>query len=174
MTRTELDGEDVLVPTNGDDGVINIDSGTVDGAKFDVTPGPHDIVVTVQDNSTTVEVARLRAPSARIQPEDSDRTGCSRPTAPPKSDVEPAADSPASSSNRDPAPGLTETAESRLADIVDLQPTSNSELADVWGLSSGSDVYKYLSTELEEYYYRDDEKYIRATTEAEQLLQSTR
>jgi hypothetical protein len=43
---------------------------------------------------------------------------------------------------------LTEEARSRLADIVELQPTKNKVLQDRWELSSGSEVHQYLETEL--------------------------
>ena len=66
--------------------------------------------------------------------------------------------------------GLDEEAESRLADIVKLQPTKNKELQDRWGMDSGSDVHQYLENELKEYYYRDDDSLIRATAEAAELV----
>ena len=65
---------------------------------------------------------------------------------------------------------LTEEARSRLADIVELQPTKNKVLQDRWELSSGSEVHQYLETELGEYYYRDDNSLIRATEEAAELV----
>ncbi len=65
---------------------------------------------------------------------------------------------------------LSEEARDRLADLVELQPTKNSELQDRWGLESGSEVHQYLENELKEYYYRDDNSYIRATTEANDLV----
>jgi Family of unknown function (DUF5797) len=65
---------------------------------------------------------------------------------------------------------LSEEARDRLADLVELQPTKNSELQDRWGLESGSEVHQYLESELKEYYYRDDNSYIRATTEANNLV----
>jgi hypothetical protein len=65
---------------------------------------------------------------------------------------------------------LSETARDRLADIVALQPTKNSELRDRWGLDSGAAVHRYLEEELEEYYFRDEESLIRATPEAIALV----
>ncbi|ODR79227.1 hypothetical protein BG842_11990 [Haladaptatus sp. W1] len=65
---------------------------------------------------------------------------------------------------------LSEEARDRLADLVELQPTKNSELQDRWGLESGSEVHQYLESELKEYYYRDENSYIRATTEANDLV----
>ncbi|MEF8808303.1 DUF5797 family protein [Natronomonas sp.] len=65
---------------------------------------------------------------------------------------------------------LSEEAESRLADLVALQPTKNSELQDRWGMESGSDVHQYLESELKEYYYRDEDSLIRATPEAADLV----
>ena len=58
----------------------------------------------------------------------------------------------------------------RLADVVRLQPTKNSELGDAWGLDSGSEVHRYLESHLEEYYFRDDNSMIRATAEAADLV----
>jgi hypothetical protein len=65
---------------------------------------------------------------------------------------------------------LSEEAESRLADLVALQPTKNSELQDRWGMESGSEVHQYLESELKEYYYRDEDSLIRATPEAADLV----
>jgi hypothetical protein len=65
---------------------------------------------------------------------------------------------------------LSEEARSRLADVVTLQPTKNSELQDRWGLESGSDVHTYLESELKQYYYRDENSLIRATPEAADLV----
>ena len=65
---------------------------------------------------------------------------------------------------------LSEEAESRLADVVELQPTKNSELQDRWGMESGSEVHQYLEGELGDYYFRDDNSLIRATNEAADLV----
>ncbi len=65
---------------------------------------------------------------------------------------------------------LSEDALDRLADVVQLQPTKNSELQDRWDLDSGSEVHQYLESELSEYYFRDDNSLIRATPEAAELV----
>jgi hypothetical protein len=65
---------------------------------------------------------------------------------------------------------LSETARSRLADVVELQPTKNGELVERWDVDSGSDVHHYLENELKEYYYRDENSLIRATAEAAELV----
>ena len=65
---------------------------------------------------------------------------------------------------------LTEEERTRLADVVALQPTKNSELGDRWGLESGSEVHQYLENHLGEYYYRDENSLIRATEEAAELV----
>jgi hypothetical protein len=65
---------------------------------------------------------------------------------------------------------LSEEARDRLADVVELQPTKNGELADRWGMDGGSEVHGYLEDELGEYYYRDDDSLIRATEEAADLV----
>lgn len=65
---------------------------------------------------------------------------------------------------------LSEKARSRLADVVELQPTKNRELQERWGLDSGGEVHQYLEGELKEYYYRDDNSLIRATREAADLV----
>ena|SRR6056297_351648 len=65
---------------------------------------------------------------------------------------------------------LSEEARERLADLVELQPTKNSELQERWGLESGSEVHQYLENELGEYYYRDDNSLIRANAEAAELV----
>lgn len=65
---------------------------------------------------------------------------------------------------------LSPEALSRLADVVELQPTKNAELAERWGLESGKEVHQYLESELSDYYYRDDNSLIRATPEAASLV----
>ena len=64
---------------------------------------------------------------------------------------------------------LTDEEQQRLGDIVELQPTKNSELQERWGLDSGSEVHQYLESHLKEYYYRDDDSLIRTTPEAVEL-----
>jgi len=66
--------------------------------------------------------------------------------------------------------GLSVEERSRLADIVELQPTSNGELGERWGLDDGSAVHGYLESHLSEYYYRDENSYIRATPDAAELV----
>lgn len=65
---------------------------------------------------------------------------------------------------------LSEEARNRLADVVELQPTKNSELQERWAMESGSEVHGYLESELGDYYYRDDNSLIRATSEANDLV----
>ena len=65
---------------------------------------------------------------------------------------------------------LTDEELDRLADVVRLQPTKNSELEEAWGLDGGSEVHRYLEDHLKEYYYRDDDSLIRATAEANDLV----
>jgi len=65
---------------------------------------------------------------------------------------------------------LSEEAESRLSDLVALQPTKNGELQERWGLDSGSEVHRYLEAELEEYYYRNEDSRICATPAAAEVL----
>jgi len=65
---------------------------------------------------------------------------------------------------------LSEQARKRLADIVALQPTKNAELQEHWGLDSGSEVHRYLESELDQYYYRNEDSLIRATDEAAALV----
>ncbi|WP_224336696.1 DUF5797 family protein [Haloprofundus halobius] len=65
---------------------------------------------------------------------------------------------------------LSDEDKERLADVVNLQPTKNKELQNRWDLDSGSEVHRYLEGTLKEYYYRDENSLIRATTEAAELL----
>lgn len=65
---------------------------------------------------------------------------------------------------------LSETARSRLADILELEPTKNSELQAAWEMESGSEVHQYLESELGPYYYRDDDSLIRVSPEGKALL----
>jgi hypothetical protein len=64
---------------------------------------------------------------------------------------------------------LSEEAEERLGELVELQPTKNAELQERWGLDSGSEVHSYLESELGNYYYRNDNSLICATPEAEAI-----
>ncbi|WP_225333768.1 DUF5797 family protein [Halomicrobium urmianum] len=68
---------------------------------------------------------------------------------------------------------LSDEARDRLADVVELQPTKNSELQDRWDMESGSDVHQYLESELKDYYYRDDDSLICATPEGIELVGGT-
>jgi hypothetical protein len=61
---------------------------------------------------------------------------------------------------------LPEEAHDRLLDLVRLQPTSNSKLKNQWDMASGSEVHQYLESELNPYYYRNDDSYICVTEEA--------
>ncbi|MFC7155517.1 DUF5797 family protein [Halomarina halobia] len=65
---------------------------------------------------------------------------------------------------------LSEEAKERLRDVVELQPTKNAELLDRWDLDSGSEVHRYLESELKDYYFRDENSLIRATAEASELV----
>lgn len=65
---------------------------------------------------------------------------------------------------------LSEEAQDRLADVVELQPTKNSELQERWDMDSGSEVHQFLENELSDYYFRDDNSLIRATAEAADLV----
>jgi hypothetical protein len=60
----------------------------------------------------------------------------------------------------------------RLSDIVTMQPTNNGELESRWEMDSGKEVHRYISTTLDEYVYRDPSVRLRATSEAEQLVES--
>lgn len=174
VRRTMIQGEDVLIPVNGNDAIVNIETGKVDGDYFEFNPEPHEVVVTVSDEGKTVEVARLRAPSSRINAEEDSRN-VSEGNGTTESDRSKSSpNSSTTSHSHDTVTELSRKAQSRLADIVELQPTSNSELGNAWGLSSGSEVYQYLSSELDDYYYRDEEKRIRATDHAEQLVNRTK
>jgi hypothetical protein len=76
------------------------------------------------------------------------------------------ADSP---SDREGSDDEDETS-GRVADLVEMQPTTNEELANEWGYESGSAVYGYLSQVLDNYYYRDSGGLIRASASAEDLV----
>jgi hypothetical protein len=163
VRRTTTDSEDILLPVNSDEGKINIEDGTVEGDYFELNPEPNEIVVTVSEGEKSVEVARLRAPSVRVRTSSADSVsnGCS---------VDDRRELVGESSPDVLSNELSKIDRSRIADIVELQPTSNGELAERWGLSDGSEVYQYLSSILDDYYYRDEDKYLRATDQAEQLV----
>lgn len=66
VERRSVDGNDTLVSTENEDGVVDIESGNVTGEYFSVSPEPHELVVTIPSKNTGAEVARLRAPTARV------------------------------------------------------------------------------------------------------------
>jgi hypothetical protein len=169
--RRETDADkDVLLPIADRDGLIDIETGSVEGAYFQQQPQPGEVVVSVTEEGTETEVARLRAPSARVGPlpayEGITARGASsdEEQSPTGTDTTPAETTPAAT--------LSDTALSRLRDLVELQPTSNGELADRWGLSESREAYEYISTELDTFYYRDEDSMIRATEEAERIINS--
>jgi len=65
---------------------------------------------------------------------------------------------------------LSEEEYDRLLDLVRLEPTSNSKLMNQWDMASGSKVHHYLESELNPFYYRDDDSYIRVTKEAKDFV----
>lgn len=58
----------------------------------------------------------------------------------------------------------------RLLDLVRLEPTSNAKLKNQWDMASGSEVHQYLESELNPFYYRGDNSYIRVTKEAKDFV----
>ena len=66
---------------------------------------------------------------------------------------------------------LEERAKRRLADVVALAPTKNSELQDRWDMDSGSEVHQYLESELKDYYYRNEDSLICATPDGRRIVQ---
>lgn len=73
-----------------------------------------------------------------------------------------------SSGDIERAMGLTEKERTRLQNIIELQPTSNSELQTEWGLEESADVHYYLENHLDEFYYRDEANRIRAIEDPHQ------
>ena len=65
---------------------------------------------------------------------------------------------------------LPDEAYDRLLDLVRLEPTSNSKLKNQWNMASGSEVHQYLESELNPFYYRGDNSYIRVTKEAKDFV----
>ncbi len=65
---------------------------------------------------------------------------------------------------------LSETARSRLADILEREPTKNGDLQRAWEMESGSEVHQYLESELKPYYYRDEDSLIRVSPEGKAVL----
>lgn len=60
----------------------------------------------------------------------------------------------------------------RLSDLLELQPTTNSELQERWGMESGKEVYQYLKNTLSEYYERNSDSKIVAIPLAERLIEN--
>lgn len=85
------------------------------------------------------------------------------------------ADSPSAfGRNTDTAKSESELTEDelveRVQELIDLSPTKNSELMDAWGFESGSDLYEFMSSELGEYYERNDDGLIVPTDAARALV----
>ena len=72
VERTTLDGSDVLVSKQSGHGVVDIESGNATGSYFAIDPQPHELVVTVPEDGKRTEVARLRAPTARVSSDNND------------------------------------------------------------------------------------------------------
>jgi hypothetical protein len=64
---------------------------------------------------------------------------------------------------------LSQQERERLADIVELAPTSNGELASSWDIDTTKEVWEYLTQHLDEYYYRNENERIEPTKEAIQI-----
>lgn len=75
----------------------------------------------------------------------------------------------ASQPETEKTPALSETDADRIADIVALEPTTNSELKEQWNMDSGSEVHQYLENKLADYYERNESKKIVSTTDARRL-----
>jgi Ca-activated chloride channel family protein len=71
-----------------------------------------------------------------------------------------------------PEHDLSDQALDRLGDLVELEPTSNGELAEAWGVQTGTEVHAYLESELEGYYRRDENHMLRPTETAMELAQT--
>lgn len=73
----------------------------------------------------------------------------------------------ASRKNRDgTTEGMDKSTDELLRDIRELEPTTNGELQEQWGLDSGSDVADVLRNDLDGHTYRDDDYKIRANNDA--------
>lgn len=58
----------------------------------------------------------------------------------------------------------------RLLDLVRFEPTNNTKLKNQWDMASGSEVHQCLESELNSFYYRGDNRYIRVTKEAKDFV----
>jgi hypothetical protein len=65
---------------------------------------------------------------------------------------------------------LDETAYNRIKDIVRQAPTTNGELAEVWGLIDGREAWEYLLMELPEYFERNENQKIQPTEKARDIV----
>jgi hypothetical protein len=59
----------------------------------------------------------------------------------------------------------------RVVDIVEQQPSSNSQLADRWGFDDGKDAWNYIHSRISKYATRNSESFICATESARQYVQ---
>lgn len=60
----------------------------------------------------------------------------------------------------------------RVQDLIELAPTKNSELMDAWGFESGSNLYDFMTTELDGYFERNNNGLIVPTDAARALVQN--
>ncbi len=65
---------------------------------------------------------------------------------------------------------LDETEYNRIRDIVRQAPTTNGELAEVWGLIDGREAWEYLSMDIPEYFERDENQKIQPTEKARDIV----
>lgn len=65
---------------------------------------------------------------------------------------------------------LTDQDKKRILDILRMQPTKNAELQEEWGMESGEEVYNYMSSNIDDYYHRDENHKIRATERVREIL----
>jgi ABC-type lipoprotein export system ATPase subunit len=65
---------------------------------------------------------------------------------------------------------LDETAYNRVKDVVRQAPTTNGELAEVWGLLDGKEAWEYLLMEIPEYFERDENQKIQPTEKARNII----
>jgi len=67
---------------------------------------------------------------------------------------------------------LSEFDVNRLCGIMELQPTTNSELQNRWDMESGSEVYQYLNQNLDDFYERNGENKIVVNRSAESFIEA--
>jgi curved DNA-binding protein CbpA len=143
------------------------DGHQTDGVVKSKTRYVFDILPQHWQEFALIAEGELEAPS-----EESYRELDEAPSPESKLEIRGDANEPAqqSQTSTEPNDTLTEQDAGRIEDIIELQPTTNSQLQKRWDMDSGSEVHQYLEDVISNFYERNSNKKIVATNSAERLI----